>query len=129
MNWNQVKEKEKKVMTEPGKRYNKEEKEEMRASQNKPEELLQSLEGHLQTSLHPVAPNPEFISKLRNRLVTPDVLILEKEPRLLSLLVVIFGLLSGIAILMLGKRAIVIIAAGIGIMVSRWRKRNTPISI
>ena len=116
-------------MTDPGKRYDKEEKDEMRAAQNKPEELLQSLEGHLQTSLHPVAPNPEFISKLRNRLVTPNPPILEREPRLLSLLVIVFGLLSGIAILMLGKRAIVIIAAAIGIMLNRWRKRNTPSSI
>jgi hypothetical protein len=116
-------------MTEPDKRYNKEEKNEMRASLNKPEELMQSLEGHLQTSLHPVAPNPEFIRKLHGRLVAPNPPILEKEPRLMSLLVIVFGLLSGVAILMLGKRAIVIIVAAIGIMINRWKKRNAPIRV
>lgn len=116
-------------MTKPGKRYNKEEKNEMRGTLDKPEELLQSLEGHLQTSLHPVAPNPEFISKLRRRLVTSNPPILEKEPGVLSLLVIVFGLLSGVAILMLGKRAIVIIAAAIGIMVNRWKKRTMPFSV
>ncbi len=101
----------------------------MRATPDKPEELIQSLEGHLQTSLHPIAPNPEFIRKLHRRLVTPNPPILEKEPRLLSLLVIVFGLFSGVAILMLGKRAIVIIAAAVGIMVNRWKKRNTAIRV
>ena len=91
-----------------------------------PEEILLSLEGHLQTSLHPVAPNPDFIRKLQKRLVAPEPPILEREPRLLSLLVIAFGLLSGVAILLVGKRALLIIAAGIGLMVSRWKKKNIP---
>jgi hypothetical protein len=101
----------------------------MRNALEEPEEILQSLEGNLHSSLHPVAPNPEFILKLRRRLVAPTPPILEKEPRLLSLLVIIFGLLSGVAILLVGKRAILVIAAGIGLMVNRWKKKNTPISI
>jgi hypothetical protein len=102
---------------------------EMREDSGKPEELLHSLEGHLQTSLHPVAPDPEFIRKLRTRLVEPTPPILEKETGIMSLLVILFGLLSGIAVLFLGKRAIVIIAAGVGLMINRWKKKNTPISI
>ncbi len=88
-----------------------------------------SLEGHLKTSLHPVNPNPEFVSKLRHRLVSPTPPVLEDEPRLLGLLIILFGLLTGIVILFLGKRAIVIIAAAIGIMIGRWKKKNTPIEI
>ena len=95
----------------------------MRNALEEPEIILQSLEGHLQTSLHPVAPNPEFILKLRRRLVAPNPPILEKEPRLLSLLIIIFGLLSGVAVLVVGKRAILIIAAGIGFIVTRWKKK------
>jgi hypothetical protein len=116
-------------MTGPGRKLNKGEKSEMRNALREPEERLLSLEGHLQTSLHPVAPNPEFIRKLRRRLVAPNPPVLEKEPHLLSLLVIVFGLLSGVAVLMLGKRAILIIAAGIGLMVNRWKRKNTPISV
>ena len=101
----------------------------MRATRGESDEILQSLEGHLQTSLHPVAPNPVFITKLRDRLVMPGPPMLEKESGALGMLLIALGLLTGVAILLLGKRAIVMIAAGIGISISRWKKNNSPVSI
>ena len=101
----------------------------MRAAELAKEELLLSVEGHLQTSLHPVAPSPEFISKLKNRLITQTPPVLETESSAMSMLVIAFGLLTGVIILLLGKLAIVILVAGIGFWISRWKKKNIPIQI
>ncbi len=41
-------------------------------------ELFSSLENELQRSLRPVQPNPEFVSKLHTRLVSPTSTVLER---------------------------------------------------
>ena len=86
------------------------------------DDFLLSLEGHLLTSLHPVAPDPRFITTLKRRLVSNDPPILERETSILSLLLIALGLLSGVAILLLGKKAILVIIAGIGVIVNQRRK-------
>lgn len=43
------------------------------------DDFLLSLEGHLLTSLHPVAPDPRFITTLKRRLVSNDPPILERD--------------------------------------------------
>ncbi len=96
----------------------------MRVSKTQPDKLLLSLEGHLQTSLHPVSPDPQFINLLKKRLVTTNPIILEKETSAISMLLIAFGLLTGVTVLLLGWRAVILLLAGIGVLVNRQKKGN-----
>ena len=69
-------------------------------------EALANIEGFLQSSLHPIRPNQEFVRKLRHRLVEPAHTTLEPNSGAMSLLVVGVGLLCGILVLIFGKRSI-----------------------
>jgi hypothetical protein len=69
-------------------------------------EVLAYIEGYLQSSLHPIRPNQEFVNKLRHRLVEPAHTTLEANSGAMSLVVVGVGLLCGILVLVFGKRSI-----------------------
>jgi hypothetical protein len=69
-------------------------------------EALENIEGFLQSSLHPVNPDREFVSKLHHRLVEPARTTLEPSSGVMSLLVVVVGLLSGLLVLVFGKRSV-----------------------
>jgi hypothetical protein len=63
-------------------------------------EYFSSIESELQRSLRPVQPNPEFVTKLHSRLVTPASTILERRPSQSlatpAMLLVGFGLAVGL---------------------------------
>ncbi len=65
---------------------------------------LAEFELHLQSSLQPVKPDPEFVYTLKRKLVSPDTVVLERESKAFSLLLIAFGLLSGVLLLMVGRR-------------------------
>jgi|WetSurMetagenome_2_1015567.scaffolds.fasta_scaffold618650_2 hypothetical protein len=59
---------------------------------------IDALEKHLQSSLNPVRPNPEFVSHLRYRLATPDSVVVEtarQAPIHLLLIIISAGLFLG----------------------------------
>ena len=93
----------------------------MRVSDAKIDNLLLSMEGDLQTSLHPVAPDPLFISTLKKRLVTSSTIVLEKDSGALSMLLIALGLCTGVTILLLGWRTVILLIAGIGVLVNRQK--------
>src|SRR5450759_3406902 len=65
---------------------------------------LAEFELRLQSSLQPVDPDPKFVYTLREKLVTPDAVILERQSGALSLLIIAVGLFSGVLLLMISRR-------------------------
>ncbi len=61
-------------------------------------------EQQLQLSLHPVNPDPEFVFTLKKKLVTPDMVVYERQSRAYSLLIIAAGLLAGVLVLMVSRR-------------------------
>jgi hypothetical protein len=92
------------------------------SSQN--DHSLIDIEGKLQSSLRPIAPRVEFRGKLRDRLLDPTTPTLETDNGAIGLIVIALGLLAGITILLLGKRAILILGVGFGLIASRWVKKK-----
>jgi hypothetical protein len=62
------------------------------------DEAISNLEILLQASLNPVRPNPDYVSKLKSRLVAPSVVILESPSAQRAYLIVAIGLFIGIFI-------------------------------
>ncbi|MCJ7622296.1 MAG: hypothetical protein MUO76_02245 [Anaerolineaceae bacterium] len=62
------------------------------------DESISNLEMLLQASLNPVSPNPDYVSKLKSRLVVPSVEILENPSTQKAYLIVAAGLFVGIFI-------------------------------
>lgn len=67
------------------------------------DEAISNLEMLLQASLNPVRPNPDYVSKLKHRLVAPAVIILESPSAQKAYLIVAVGLFVGIFIVWLAK--------------------------
>ncbi len=65
---------------------------------------LADFELQLQSSLQPVNPDPDFVYTLKRRLISPETVVLERESKAFSLLLIAFGLLSGVLLLMVGRR-------------------------
>lgn len=87
------------------------------------ETRLADIEGFLQSSLHPISPNQEFVSKLRHRLVEPPHTTLEPSSGTMSLLVVGVGLLCGILVLIFGKRSVLfLLPALLLIVIPNYKK-------
>lgn len=66
------------------------------SAQNHTEELLYRLERSLDTSLHPVNPDPLFTSQLRYRLVNSPAVVLENASSGIVLLFMAIGLFLGV---------------------------------
>jgi hypothetical protein len=62
------------------------------------EEAISNLEMLLHASLNPVKPNPDYVSKLKSRLIAPSVEILENPSAQKAYLIVAAGLFVGIFI-------------------------------
>jgi|YNPNPStandDraft_1061719.scaffolds.fasta_scaffold00605_22 hypothetical protein len=73
-------------------------------AQKHTEELLNRLERSLDTSLHPVPPDPVFTSTLRYRLVNSPSVVLENASSSIGLLVVAAGLFLGILLVWVLRR-------------------------
>ena len=58
-------------------------------------------ENYLQTLLPVIMPSQEFVVKLQNRLKNPPSVMLEKSKNRKAILVVLFGLVSGVIFLYL----------------------------
>lgn len=56
---------------------------------------IMSYENRLQRSLHPVQPDPEFITKLRSRLTTSPSIILDTRSSRKAFIIISAGLFSG----------------------------------
>lgn len=65
---------------------------------------LADFELQLQSSLQPVNPDPDFVYTLKRRLISPESVVLERQSKAFSLLLIAFGLLSGVLLLMIGRR-------------------------
>jgi hypothetical protein len=68
---------------------------------------FENFEQQLQSNLNPVRPNPEFVSHLRYRLVTPEHVVIESHrqaPLQLLLSIVAIGLFSGAFLYWLFRR-------------------------
>ena len=65
---------------------------------------LADFELQLQTSLQPVNPDPNFVYTLKRKLISPGAVVLERQSRALGFLMIAFGLLSGVLLLMVGRR-------------------------
>ena len=65
---------------------------------------LMQFEQQLQLSLLPVSPDPEFVYTLKKKLVTPDMVIYERQSKAYSLLIIALGMLAGVLILMVSRR-------------------------
>ena len=95
----------------------------MKETQAQTEDSLTLIEGKLQSTFHPITPSLEFKGKLRNNLVGSTLPMLETGTSAVGMLLIAMGLLSGVVILILGRRAILPILLGIGMMVSRRKKK------
>ena len=58
----------------------------------------------LQSTLQPVDPDPKFVYTLREKLVSPDNVELERQSEALSLLIIAIGLFTGVILLMISRR-------------------------
>jgi len=67
-------------------------------------EDLIGLEQQLQFSLHPVAPDPRFVSVLQHRLTETPAVTLERATQMRAFLVIGLGLFSGALLFWLLRR-------------------------
>jgi hypothetical protein len=69
------------------------------------DEMMGLLEERLKASLNPIRPDPAFVHRLKYRLVTPPRITIEARRKpVLLLLLLLFGLLSGITIVWFVRR-------------------------
>lgn len=67
-------------------------------------EMFAGLEQHLQRSLRPVQPNPEFVHRLQSHLVVPDMTVVASPPRTQVALLVALGVSLGFLLLWILRR-------------------------
>lgn len=58
-------------------------------------DMLDNFEQELENSLAPINPNPEFVYRLRRRLLSEPTIILEQQKNTIMFLVVSLGLFIG----------------------------------
>ena len=66
------------------------------AAKRRSPELYESLESQLLSSFSPVEPAPQFVYRLRERLLTPAEVTLENRRGILAFVVISLGLASGV---------------------------------
>lgn len=66
--------------------------------------VVEDLEQQLLFSLRPVQPSKEFVSHLQQRLTTPPAMTVEREYKILGLLMVATSLFTGLLLVLLMRR-------------------------
>lgn len=66
--------------------------------------IVEDLEQQLHFTLRPVKPNQEFVSHLQQRLTSPPAMTVEREYRILGLLLVAASLFSGLLMVLLMRK-------------------------
>jgi hypothetical protein len=78
-------------------------------------EPILGMESRLQTRLTPVRPDPEFVDRLRKRLISPPDMMLESQSGFLNLFLVLGIVSGGVIVLTLVLRLILFILDGMGV--------------
>jgi hypothetical protein len=81
----------------------------MNHKENEIDESTFILENQLRKTFQPMAPNSEFVHRLKKRLVIPSEPILETDSSLLGLPVIILGFLTGLLLLIFRKKIVKIV--------------------
>jgi hypothetical protein len=66
--------------------------------------IVEDLEKQLLFSLRPVQPSQEFVNHLQHRLTSPPAMTVEREYRVLGLLLIAASLFSGLMMVLLMRR-------------------------
>jgi hypothetical protein len=85
---------------------------------NEMDESTFTIENQLRKTFQPMAPNPEFVNRLRKRLVITSQPIIETDSSFYGLLVILLGFISGLILLIFGKQILKIVFEAAGKKIS-----------